>query len=64
MKLAVVAGRLYAGRGGPAPPRDGRLATDRGPSTRFGQRLIDGMIANGYSGEFGERLFNQIRGFG
>ena len=30
----------------------------------FRQKLIDGMDARGYSTEFAERLFNQIRGFG
>ena len=31
---------------------------------RFRQKLLDGMAANGYSAEFAERLFHQIRGFG
>ena len=30
---------------------------------RFGQQLIDGMVANGYPKEFAERCFEQIRGF-
>jgi len=30
----------------------------------YRRRLIDGMLAKGYSMEFAERLFNQIRGFG
>jgi error-prone DNA polymerase len=29
----------------------------------FGQKLIDGMTANGYEREFAERCFNQIKGF-
>ncbi|HVY61745.1 MAG TPA: error-prone DNA polymerase, partial [Planctomycetota bacterium] len=28
------------------------------------QRLVDGMRRNGYSGEFAERLFEQLKGFG
>jgi error-prone DNA polymerase len=30
---------------------------------RFGQRLIDGMIARGYPREFADRCFEQIKGF-
>ncbi len=30
---------------------------------RFGQKLIKGMVANGYPPEFAERCFEQIRGF-
>ena len=30
---------------------------------RFGQKLVGGMIANGYPREFAERCFEQIRGF-
>jgi error-prone DNA polymerase len=30
----------------------------------FRKKLIEGLLANGYSNEFAERLFNQIRGFG
>jgi error-prone DNA polymerase len=31
---------------------------------RFHQKIVDGMLANGYTHEFAERCFNQIRGFG
>jgi error-prone DNA polymerase len=31
---------------------------------RFGQKLIDGLLANGYSEEFARNLFGQIQGFG
>jgi error-prone DNA polymerase len=41
-------GRLHAGRGRPAAPRDGRLAR-KGGLARFEQKLIDGMLARGYS---------------
>ncbi|MFV0446060.1 MAG: error-prone DNA polymerase, partial [Planctomycetaceae bacterium] len=63
MKLAVVAAGFTPGeadqlrRAMGAWRRSGTIDT-------FRQRLIDGMTANGYSAEFGERLFNQIRGFG
>ncbi|MEQ9095178.1 MAG: error-prone DNA polymerase [Phycisphaerales bacterium] len=30
---------------------------------RFGQKLVDGMTANGYPRDFAERCFEQIRGF-
>ena len=30
---------------------------------RFGEKLIDGMLANGYPREFAERCFEQIKGF-
>ena len=30
---------------------------------RYGERLIDGMLANGYPREFAERCFEQIQGF-
>jgi len=30
---------------------------------RFGQKLINGMLSNGYPREFAERCFDQIRGF-
>jgi error-prone DNA polymerase len=31
---------------------------------RFGQKLIDGLLANGYTEEFARNLFGQIQGFG
>jgi error-prone DNA polymerase len=31
---------------------------------RFQKKLIDGLLANGYSAEFAERVFRQLRGFG
>ena len=36
----------------------------RGTLDVFQRKLISGMTANGYSGEFAERVFKQIRGFG
>jgi len=31
---------------------------------RFQEKIINGMLANGYTREFAERCFNQIKGFG
>ena len=36
----------------------------RGVIDQFQKKLIDGMTANGYSAEFAERVFRQLRGFG
>jgi error-prone DNA polymerase len=36
----------------------------RGVIDAFRQKLLDGMHANGYSADFAERVFKQIRGFG
>ncbi|MBM3970902.1 MAG: error-prone DNA polymerase [Planctomycetes bacterium] len=36
----------------------------RGVIDQFQKKLIDGMTANGYSAEFADRVFRQLRGFG
>ena len=36
----------------------------RGIIDKFRKKLIDGMLANGYSEKFAEQIFQQIRGFG
>ncbi len=36
----------------------------KGGVERFHDRLVNAMLKNGYSPEFSERIFNQIRGFG
>ena len=36
----------------------------KGGVDKFRQRLIDGMLANGYTPEFAERIFKQVEGFG
>ncbi len=64
MKLAMVAARLHAGRGRPAPPRDGRLAKNGRDGPLPPEAPRPAWPTNGYSDEFAERLFNQIRGFG
>jgi error-prone DNA polymerase len=35
-----------------------------GSIEKFHQKMIDGMLANGYALDFAERCFNQIKGFG
>ena len=35
-----------------------------GGVSRFGEKLIAGMIANGYEQEFAEKTFKQLEGFG
>ncbi|MBM3112889.1 error-prone DNA polymerase [Pseudomonas sp. W15-Feb18] len=63
MELAMVAGGYSAGeadqlrRAMAAWKRHGGLEPHR-------ERLIRGMLANGYSSEFAERIFEQIKGFG
>jgi error-prone DNA polymerase len=63
MRLAIVAAGFTPGEADQL--RRAMAAWRRkGSLDRFHQKLIDGMQARGYSGEFAERLFNQIRGFG
>ncbi|TDF81496.1 error-prone DNA polymerase [Pseudomonas sp. H9] len=63
MELAMVAGGYSAGeadqlrRAMAAWKRHGGLEPHR-------ERLINGMLGNGYSREFAERIFEQIKGFG
>ena len=63
MKIAIVAG-------GFTPAEADRLrramATFRHVGTihMFEEKLIKGMVANGYDPDFAERCFNQIKGFG
>ncbi len=63
MRLAVVAAGFTPGEADQL--RRAMAAWRRkGVIDRFHRKLIDGMQANGYSLEFAERLFKQIRGFG
>ncbi len=63
MRLAVVCAGFTPGeadqlrRSMAAWRRSGRIE-------RFQQKLIEGMLANGYPRQFAEQIFNQIRGFG
>jgi error-prone DNA polymerase len=63
MKMAMVAAGFSAGE---ADQLRRAMAAWRhaGRIEKFQQKMIDGMLANGYTREFAERCFNQIRGFG
>ncbi len=63
MRLAVVAAGFTPGE---ADQLRRAMGAWRRPGVmdHFRQKLLDGMAANGYSAEFAERLFKQIRGFG
>lgn len=63
MQLAIVAAGFS---GGEADRLRRAVSSFRGGSELepFYKRFIAGMVANGYDAAFGERLFNQIRGFG
>jgi error-prone DNA polymerase len=64
MKLAIVAAGFTPGeadqlrRAMAAWKRKGDLIH------RFGQKIVRGMLANGYTREYAERVFEQIKGFG
>jgi error-prone DNA polymerase len=63
MQLAVVAAGFTPGE---ADQLRRAMATWRkeGVIEGFRRKMLDGMRANGIDGEFAERIFNQIRGFG
>lgn len=63
MRLAVVAAGFTPGE---ADQLRRAMGAWRRPGLidSFRQKLISGLLTNGYSMEFAERLFNQIRGFG
>ena len=63
MKLAVVAAGFTPGE---ADQLRRAMAAwrRRGGLELFEKRLTDGMLERGYEGEFAERIFNQIKGFG
>ncbi|HEY5622765.1 MAG TPA: error-prone DNA polymerase, partial [Gammaproteobacteria bacterium] len=63
MKLAVVAAGFTPGE---ADQLRRAMAAwkRRGGLDPFEKRLIDGMLARGYSKEFADRIFRQIQGFG
>ncbi|MCA9117602.1 MAG: error-prone DNA polymerase, partial [Planctomycetaceae bacterium] len=63
MRLAIVAAGFTPGEADQLRRAMGAWRR-RGSLDRFRQKLIDGMQAGGYTAEFGERLFQQIRGFG
>ena len=55
---------LHAERGRPAPPGDGGVAADGRDRTVPSQRSSTACCGNGYTPEFAEQCFNQIKGFG
>ena len=63
MKLAVVAAGFTPGE---ADQLRRAMAAFKRPGVidKFQKKLIDGMISRGLTGEFAERVFSQIRGFG
>lgn len=63
MRLAIVAAGFTPGE---ADQLRRAMGAWRRPGVieQFGQKLKDGMQANGYPAEFAERVFHQIRGFG
>ena len=63
MRLAVVAAGFTPGEADQLRRAMGAWRR-HGAIDGFRTKLIAGMRANGYTAEFGERLFNQIRGFG
>ncbi|HEV3136865.1 MAG TPA: error-prone DNA polymerase, partial [Pirellulales bacterium] len=63
MKLAVIAGGFTPGEADQLRRAMGAWRKT-GEMDRFRDKLLTGMAGNGYSAEFSERLFNQIRGFG
>lgn len=63
MKLAVVAAGFTPGEADQLRRAMGAWRKT-GVIEVFRQKLLDGMLTNGYSAEFAERLYNQIKGFG
>lgn len=63
MKIAIVAGGF---KPGVADELRRAMATFKRTGTigNYRQKMIDGMLANGYDKEFAERCFKQIEGFG
>jgi hypothetical protein len=54
---------VHGKRSRPAAPLHGHLQIHRGVS-HFRDKLVDGMVANGYEPEFAEKTFKQLEGFG
>jgi error-prone DNA polymerase len=63
MKLAMIAGGFTPGEADQLRRAMGAWRKT-GVMDRFRDKLLTGMKANGYSDDFAQRLFNQIRGFG
>jgi error-prone DNA polymerase len=63
MKLAMIAGGFTPGEADQLRRAMGAWRKT-GVMDRFREKLLNGMANNGYSADFAQRLFNQIRGFG
>lgn len=63
MRLAIVAAGFTPGEADQLRRAMGAWRK-RGVMDQFGQKLIEGMKANGYAVEFGQRVFRQLQGFG
>jgi error-prone DNA polymerase len=63
MKLAIVAAGFSPGEADQLRRSMAAWRRRGDQIERLGRRLVEGMIARGYPGEFAERCFNQIRGF-
>lgn len=63
MRLAIVAAGFTPGEADQLRRAMGAWRK-QGVIDSFHRKLVDGMLHNGYSTEFAERLFQQIRGFG
>jgi error-prone DNA polymerase len=63
MRLAVVAAGFTLGEADQLRRAMGAWRRS-GVMEQFRQKLIGGMLANGYSADFAERVFRQIQGFG
>jgi error-prone DNA polymerase len=63
MRLAVVAAGFTPGEADQLRRAMGAWRR-RGVMEQFQQKLVTGMLANGYSAEFADRVFRQIQGFG
>jgi error-prone DNA polymerase len=63
MQVAILGGRLHAGRGRPAAARDGGLEA-QGRAGTILRPHRRGMLERGYELEFAEAIFSQIQGFG
>jgi error-prone DNA polymerase len=63
MKLAVVAAGFTPGEADQLRRAMGAWRKT-GVIEKFRQKLLDGMRGNGYTPEFADRLYNQIKGFG
>jgi error-prone DNA polymerase len=63
MRLAVIAGGFTPGEADQLRRAMGAWRK-RGVMEQFRQKLVSGMLANGYTADFADRVFHQIQGFG